>query len=203
MWDLANIRNAATHAIRIIAPIRVHFVSEREKSSGRLLRRFAFRFRFPHSPPAHHCLPVFRYRSSWMTRVARLAAACSATEGLPSLRRSASQIESPQKFSPPLRTDRPVLELLLSLLTSIASRTALVHPYRLPRAAETIMLEPCSFSSQRLRYRAWDSERDGDLMLRMLQDPAAQLGLMGSVTRPMAMKDTKDFQRLLETCALA
>lgn len=115
MWDLANIRNAATHAIRIIAPIRVHFVSAREKSSGRLFRRFAFRFRFPHSPPAHHCLPVFRYRSSWMTRVARLAAACSATEGLPSLRRSASQIESLQKFSPPLRTDRPVLELLLSL----------------------------------------------------------------------------------------
>ncbi|KWU41854.1 putative GNAT family acetyltransferase [Rhodotorula sp. JG-1b] len=65
------------------------------------------------------------------------------------------------------------------------------------------MLEPCSFSSQRLRYRAWDSERDGDLMLRILQDPAAQFGLMGSVTRPMAMKDTKDFQRLLETCALA
>lgn len=65
------------------------------------------------------------------------------------------------------------------------------------------MLEPCSFSSQRLRYRAWDGERDGDLMLRILQDPAAQLGLMGSVTRPMAMKDTKDFQRLLETCGLA
>jgi hypothetical protein len=36
-----------------------------------------------------------------------------------------------------------------------------------------------------------DSERDGDLMLRMLQDPAAQLGLMGSVTRPMAMKVEK------------
>lgn len=40
-------------------------------------------------------------------------------------------------------------------------------------------------------------------MLRILQDSAAQLGLMGSVTRPMAAKDTKDFQRLLETCALA
>lgn len=65
------------------------------------------------------------------------------------------------------------------------------------------MLEPCSFSSPRLRYRAWDSERDGAMMLHVLQDPAAQLGLMGSVTRPLAMKHLKDFQQLLETCALA
>ncbi|GAA5984394.1 hypothetical protein JCM10908_003331 [Rhodotorula pacifica] len=64
------------------------------------------------------------------------------------------------------------------------------------------MLEPCSFSSKRLRYRAWDSERDGDLMLNVMQDPAAQLGLLGSVTRPYTKKDSKSFQEFLEKAAL-
>lgn len=66
------------------------------------------------------------------------------------------------------------------------------------------MLQAPSFATERLRYRAFEQEKDADFVLRTLAEPSAQLGLMGRATRPLSSSSDsiQFFYKLLSTAAL-
>lgn len=69
---------------------------------------------------------------------------------------------------------------------------------------QNAMLAPPSFATKRLRYRAFEQDKDSDFVLQTLGEPVAQLGMMGRAVRPLTKSSDsiQFFYKLLSTAAL-
>lgn len=65
------------------------------------------------------------------------------------------------------------------------------------------MLQPCSFASERLVYRALDPQRDEQFVLDTLSDPGTQLGVNRKPVRPLAQHNVAFLPKHVEGCMLA
>lgn len=65
------------------------------------------------------------------------------------------------------------------------------------------MLAPCSFSSERLVYRAFTFPDDDAFLLDLVRDEATQMGWFGGITRPHSLTMLESFKKFLETAPLA
>lgn len=65
------------------------------------------------------------------------------------------------------------------------------------------MLSPCSFSSERLVYRAFNFPDDDAFLLELLRDEATQMGWFGGVTRPHNLGMLESFKKHMESTPLA